>query len=364
MTTLYSIIVRYIGNKTRLLDFIHRVLHRRGITGGIAVDPFTGTASVARALKGWGFQVIASDLMEFSHVLARAYVEANAPPAFDRLAPTLEPHPPTLDGAISYLNELEPEPGFTYEHFSPAGDEGHRHERMYFTPENAAQIDRVRTTLEEWRQSDLIDDDAFYILLTSTIEAADRVANTAGIYAACIKRWQPNALRPLELRPPRLTPGKPSRALRAEALSLIRELEPFDLLYIDPPYNERQYPAYYHIPELIAMGWFDGPVELRGKTGLLPDAEKRSDWSSRRRCESALEELIASARCRHILMSYNSEGLIPETTIEEVFKEYGRPETYQRYNRNYRRYRSDADGADRRYRSDRVVEYLYSVEMR
>src|SRR5690625_4089112 len=99
MTTLYSIIVRYIGNKTRRLDIIHRVIHRRSITGGTAVDPFTGTASVARVLNGWCFQVIDSDLMEFSHVLARAYVEANAPPAFDRLAPTIEPHPPSLDGA-------------------------------------------------------------------------------------------------------------------------------------------------------------------------------------------------------------------------------------------------------------------------
>lgn len=340
--------MRYIGNKTRLLDFIRRVLQARGLTGGTAVDPFTGTASVARALKRWGFQVIASDLMEFAHVFGRAYVQANAPP--------------DLAGAIAHLNDLAPEPGFIHEHFTPAGTEGARHERMYFTPTNAARIDAVRTTIEGWRRSGSIDDDSFYILLAATIEAADRVANTAGVYAACIKSWQPNARRPFQLRLPRLTPGPGSRAARAEAVALVRELEHFDLLYIDPPYNERQYPAYYHIPELIAMGWFDGPVELRGKTGLLPDAEKRSAWSSRRHCGEALEELVASADCRHIVMSYNSEGLIPEETIERVFKEYGRASTYRRYTRRYRRYRSDTDGQGRRYRGDEVVEYLYCVE--
>jgi adenine-specific DNA-methyltransferase len=354
--------VRYLGNKTRLLDFIRRVLRARGISGGTAVDPFTGTASVARALKRWGFQVIAADLMEFAHVLGRAYVEAEGPPGLAALAAPLHPHPPTLAGAIAYLNDLAPEPGFLHEHFTPAGAEGLRHERMYFTPTNAARIDAVRATLEGWRRENRIDDDTFYILLAATIEAADRVANTAGVYAACIKSWQPNARRSVQLRLPRLTPGAGSRATRADALALVRELEPFELLYIDPPYNERQYPAYYHIPELIATGWFNGAVELRGKTGLLPDADKRSDWSSRRRCATALEELVASARCRRIVMSYNSEGLIPEATIERVLKAYGRAETYQRYTRRYRRYRSDTDGQGRRYRGDEVVEYLFCVD--
>lgn len=354
--------MRYIGNKTRLLDFIRRVLRTRGIAGGTAVDPFTGTASVARALKRWGFQVIASDLMEFAHVFARAYVQTDAPPDLAPLASRLHPHPPTLAGAIAYLNHLEPAPGFLHEHFTPAGAEGLRHERMFFTPVNAARIDRVRATIEEWRRERLIDDDTFYLLLAATIEAADRVANTAGIYAACIKSWQPNARRAFQLRLPRATPGPTSRATRADALTLVRELEPFDLLYIDPPYNERQYPAYYHIPELIATGWFSGPVELRGKTGLLQDADKRSEWSSRRHCATALEELVASSPCRHIVMSYNSEGLIPEETIARTLKSYGRADTYRRYTRRYRRYRSDTDGQSRRYRGDEVVELLFCVD--
>lgn len=354
--------MRYIGNKTRLLGFIHRVLRARGITGGTAVDPFTGTASVARALKRWGFHVVASDLMEYAYVFARAYVELKVQPAFDGLADELAPRPATLTGAIAHLNRLAPAPGFLTANFTPAGEEGRRHERMYFTPENAARIDTARSTLQRWRAETLIDDDAFFTLLAVIIEAADRVANTAGVYAACIKSWQPNARRTFQIRAPQLVLGDGCRAERIDALTLMREIEPFDLLYIDPPYNERQYPAYYHIPELIAMGWYDGPVLLRGKTGLLPDAEKRSDWSRRRRCEAALEELVAHAPCRHIVMSYSTEGIIPEQTIERVLKAYGRARTYRKYTHRYRRYRSDADGKGRTYRGDVVEENLFCVD--
>lgn len=358
----YSAAVRYIGNKTRLLGFIRTVLRARGIAGGTAVDPFTGTASVARALKRWGFRVVASDLMEYAYVFGRAYVEAAGPPDLSRLKVELGSRPATLAGVVAHLNHLDPEAGFLHAHYTPEGDEGRRWGRMYFTPANAARVDAVRAALERWRGEGLVDGDGFHLLLASLLEAADRVANTAGVYAACIKSWQPNAKRPLQLRPPRLVPGAGCRAAREDAFSLVAGIEPFDLLYLDPPYNTRQYPAYYHIPELIAAGWFDGPVSLRGKTGLLPDAHKRSDWSRRRRCEAAFEALVASAPCRHIVMSYNAEGILPEATIERVLRAHGRAGTYRKYTRRYRRYRSDSDGENRRYRGDEVEEYLYCVD--
>jgi adenine-specific DNA-methyltransferase len=60
-------------------------------------------------------------------------------------------------------------------------------------------------------------------------------------------------------------------------------------------------------------------------------------------------------------MSYNAEGIIPESTIERVLRRNGRHRTYRRYRLTYRRYRSDADGERRRYRGDSVEEYLYCV---
>jgi adenine-specific DNA-methyltransferase len=347
--------LRYIGNKTRLLHFIRRVLRARGIGPGTAVDPFSGTASVARALKRWRFQTAASDIMEYGFVLARAYVEVSAPPQFPALAGRLGSS--DLPRALDALNRLPGEPGLIHEHYSPAGADG----RMYFTPENAARIDAIRYQLESWRTAGEVDADGYHVLLAALIEAADRVANTTGVYAAFVKSWQPNARRALQLRPVSLIAGNGCTAARNDALDAVRNAGTFDLLYLDPPYNARQYAGYYHIPELIARGWFDGVVAMRGKTGLIDDRDRRSAWSSSRRCEAAFEQLVATTGWRHIVMSYNAEGIIREQTIERVLREHGQRATYRRYRQRYRRYRSDSDSATRQYRSDVVDEYLYCV---
>ncbi len=352
--------MRYIGNKTRLLDFIFGVLEERGITAGRAVDPFTGTASVARALKERGFHVVAADVMEYGYVFGRAYVAVTGEPDFAGVGGEVGDTSPA--GVVAYLNALPRRPGFIHRHFSPAGDVGRRYGRMYFTAANAARIDAVRDTIEAWHQAGRIDDDGFHVLLAALIEAADRVANTTGVYASFVKTWQPNARRRLKLNPPRIVPGNGCRAYRADALVIAREEAPFDLLYLDPPYNTRQYPGYYHVPEIIATGWYDGGVRLRGKTGLMPDDDRRSDWSRRGRCEDAFEELVATARWSRLVMSYNDEGIIPAATIERVLKAHGRAATYRKYRRDYKRYRSDADGENRSYAGDRVKEHLYCVD--
>jgi adenine-specific DNA-methyltransferase len=347
--------LRYIGNKTRLLDFIRRVLRARGIRPGAAVDPFSGTASVARALKRWRFATAASDIMEYGFVLARAYVEVAAPPQFPSLAGRIGGA--DLRHALDALNTLPGEAGFIHAHYSPAGADG----RMYFTADNAARIDAIRSQLEVWRAAGELDADGYHVLLAALIEAADRVANTTGVYAAFVKTWQPNARRPLQLRAVPLIAGNGCSAARSDALEAVQNAGTIDLLYLDPPYNARQYAGYYHIPELIARGWFDGAVALRGKTGLIEDRDRRSAWSSSRRCEAAFEQLVATSGWRHIVMSYNAEGIIREQTIERVLKEHGVRTTYRRYRQRYRRYRSDSDSAVRRYRSDVVDEYLYCV---
>jgi adenine-specific DNA-methyltransferase len=357
--------VRYIGNKNKLIPFINGALKELEVAGTTACDPFAGTAAVARFLKSHGYAVTTSDIMSFSLVLQWAYVVVDGVPRFDRLAGVIEPGPDALGDVIRILNRLEARHEFIYEHFCPEGRAGSRHGRRYFTAHNAERIDAVRRQIYEWREAGRLDDDEHYVLLAALIEAADRVANTTGVYAAYVKSWQPNAMRPLRLRPPRLVTGTGlrCRAYRRDALELVKEAQPFDLLYLDPPYNTRQYAGYYHIPEIIAEGWFGEPPRLRGKTGLPEDAGKRSDWSSRRRCERVFAELVAGAPCRHILMSYNSEGIISESCIEAALRGRGRAGTFRRLEQTYKRYRSDRDRETRRYRGDRVSERLYYVRV-
>ena len=367
--------MRYIGNKTRLLGFITSAMNRLGIPSGTVHDAFAGTSAVGRALKERGWRVASSDLMTYSYVFQRAYVVAQRVPSIAELraadpdlrralrSPRFRARVTARDdsplGVVAEFLEhwLDAEAGFFTAQF--AG------ERMYFTPENGQRIDAVRTALHRWHDAGLIGDDAFYLLLAALIEGADRVANTAGVYAAYIKSWQPNALRPLRLSPLHPMKGVPgSSAHRADALDVARLLGPIDLLYIDPPYNSRQYPGYYHVPELIARGWSETVPTLRGKTGLLPADGQRSAWCSARGVRLALRELLEATGARHVLVSYNSDGLLPEKVLKETLREASVDGAVRSFRKTYRRYRADSDRDGRRYRADGLRELLVYARLR
>ena len=366
--------MRYIGNKTRLLGFITRAIDRLGISVGTVHDAFAGTAAVGRALKERGWRVASSDLMTYSYVFQRAYVVAQRAPSVGALragdprfrsalrSARLRSPSESPDGALGTVAEylergLEMESGFFTAQFA--------NERMYFTPENAQRIDAIRATLHRWRQARLISEDTYYLLLAALIEGADRVANTAGVYAAYIKSWQPNALRPLELRPivPMKGPSGSSAHL-GDALDVARSLGRIDLLYVDPPYNTRQYPGYYHVPELIARGWSERAPILRGKTGLLPADGQRSAWCSARRVRHALQDLLNATGARHVLVSYNSEGLLPEKVLRATLRAASVDGRVVGFRKTYRRYRADSDHARRQYRSDGLRELLVYARLR
>ena len=387
--------MRYIGNKNKLLPFIGAFLDDMGIETGRALDAFAGTATVGRYLKSRGMEVVACDILSSSYIFQRAYVVTNGYPSFSGLAEDsnfqlaredesfrqmvesrfegqreLFDVPPAEAGALEevlvYLDTvLTPHAGFITKSYSAPHDD-QEGSRMYFTEANGRCIDMIRHQLHMWQETGSVDDDELHLLLASLLEAADSVANTTGVYAAFIKTWQSNALRPLKLKVPTLVPsdGQMCEALQGDVNQLILKLGSFDLLYLDPPYNTRQYSAYYHVPELIAEGWFDEEPALRGKTGLVPDEHKKSRWSSRADCVSALEELLDSADATHVLLSYNNEGIISETEIERLFKEFGLASTYQRVSRDHKRYRSASDNEARTYRRNRVTEYLYYVQLK
>jgi len=394
--------VRYIGSKSRLLGFIEKVLKDKVHGAGTGCDIFAGTAAVAGLFKDMGFTVISNDIMEYSYAFQVAAVKACGYPGFEGLysagvvtearaeiaaltawSPVeiaLPEEAAPLAGVINYLNRGHGNKGFFWDNFSvenvepspyrPPDKEQPGDERMFFTSENAERIDGIRTVLHEWRRQNMLTEIEFYLLLAALINAADVAANTTGVYGAFLKEFGSRQDRPLELKVPRMSlqsPAKPHRCRRGNALDCARE-EKFDLLYLDPPYNRRDYAANYHVPELIARGWFGWKPTLEGKTGMVREfSELRSGFCLKSKCINALEELVGAAvensGVRYIFMSYNTEGLIPDGEVERIFRSSGRPGTYERFTRDYKRYRSDSDSSGRSYRRDSVQEILYFVEV-
>ena len=387
--------MRYIGNKTKLLGFIGSVIDALGVTRGRAADAFAGTASAAQYLKRRGFTVESCDIMSYSYALQRACVQLDALPDFRPLLASdaevasvcrrtdfqatvasrfgsqrdLFGHGPDLSELgqiLVFLDSfLEPLSTFITREYSALQSGESPEARMFFTESNGRRIDAIRTRLHDWLRAETLTPDAFFLLLTCLIEGADSVANTTGVYAAFVKTWQSNAVKPLRLRLPDIVTdtGLACRAHQGDANLFVRDLPPVDLLYLDPPYNTRQYSSYYHVPEVIAEGWFGGEPAVRGKTGLIPDEHKKSNWSIQGECEAAFRDLIAHSEARYVLLSYNNEGIIPTETVDDVFREFGREGTLRTFTRDYSRYRSDRDHDQRVYKGDVVTEYVYAVEL-
>ena len=287
--------IKYLGSKRRLVPVLTEICRASGAR--TALDLFTGTTRVAQAFKAQGVHVTAVDSARYAHAFARTYIEADAA-ATDMGA---------LRAAVTHLNGLPGKPGYVTEEFS--------RQARFFQPHNAARIDAVRDAIDsEYAGSPL-----FHMLLTSLIEAADRVDSTTGVQMAYVKQWAPRSFNPLELRVPELLAGGgPRHPGRCGGAGGSPALGPFDLAYLDPPYNQHRYFTNYHVWETL-VAW-DAP-EAYGVARKRVDARDPSTHSvfnSKRTMPAALASVVQSVDCDLLVLSYNNESWLGLDELEAM----------------------------------------------
>jgi adenine-specific DNA-methyltransferase len=296
-------VIKYIGSKRRLVPVLGDICSAAGARR--ALDLFTGTTRVAQEFKRRGAHVTAVDNARYAEMFAACYVALDA----NEIA--------TADIAAA-LDDLAARPdvdGYVTETFC--------RQSRFFQEHNGRRIDAVRDAIErDYRDSWL-----YPVLLTSLIEAADRVDSTTGVQMAYVKQWAPRSYRPLELRVPELVAG-PGRAVRGDAVDLATELGPFDLAYFDPPYNQHRYFTNYHIWETL-VAW-DAP-ECYGvacKRIDARDASTKSVFNDRRRMPEALGAAIAKVDAALVVISYNDESWIDVDALEAMASGRGAVRTF------------------------------------
>ena len=354
--------MRYIGNKTKLLDRIYNAMKEHGVNGESFFDFFSGTASVAKFFKQNGYEVYSSDLLFMSYCLQRAYITNNIEPEFIKLLPRLSDCcrinllETPLDKVLHFLNECVPEKqGFIYKNYSVAGTKHLKQPRMYLSDNNAAKIDAIRQTIESWHVENLITEDEYYVLLACLLESVSLFTNVAGVYAAFQKKWDPRAIKPFVIKPIELCVGKKiGKAFNANSSDLLSKVKA-DIFYLDPPYNERQYAPNYHLLETIVK--YDNP-ELRGVTGMRDYSNQKSAFCRKESALAELEEIIKKAKCNYLLLSYNNEGIMPQEDILNIMKKYGETQLVEF---NYARYKSNSKVNTENKTS--VKEQLYIVKL-
>ncbi len=332
--------MNYIGSKLKLSPWIKEEIEyvvSGDLSEKIFCDIFAGTGIVGRTFKPHVKKVISNDLEDYSFVLNKNYIVNSA----------------CMEDKEKFIEELDALPlcedGFVYRHYCM----GSGSDRQYFSDENGKKIDTIRLKIEEWYKVKKIDDSMYYFLLASLLESADKVANTASVYGAYLKHLKKSAQKRLVLESAHFGLSQGLHEVHKEdSNELIKKIKG-DILYLDPPYNQRQYGANYHLLNTIAL--YDEFVPNE-KTGMRE--YNRSNYCKKQEVHKSFEDLIKNANFQYIFLSYNNEGIMSEDEVKNIMSKYGK---YDLKTKGYQRFEADK-GENKNRKADFTYEYLHILQ--
>jgi adenine-specific DNA-methyltransferase len=352
--------MNYIGSKLSLLGFLEESINKVVDKNCHSFcDLFAGTGIVGRYFKRKGYKIIANDIQYYSYVLNRHYIGNHKELKFSGLVRDIPALKKIKLGdkrgfVCNYLSDLDGEKGFIYNNYCAGGTKDKKEERQYFSDENGMKCDAIRQKIEKWKIEKLISNDEYYFLIASLLESIDKNANTASIYGAFLKKLKRTAQNSLILKPAELIINEQDHMVYNEDINKVAGKVSGDILYLDPPYNHRQYATNYHMLETIAK--YDNP-KIHGKTGLRDYQNQKSLYCSRTQVKEAFKDLVLKARVKYIFLSYNNEGLMTLGDIKDIMRQRGK---YGYFTKNYNRFKADK-AEKREYKATKTVEYLHYV---
>jgi adenine-specific DNA-methyltransferase len=288
-------VVKYIGSKRVLAPAIERLARELPVSS--ACDLFAGTTRVGQAFRRAGLRVLSNDLATYSEALGQAYIVAGGE---DRRR---------LPELLGHLASRPPEHGYFTETFCV--------ESRYLQPHNGMRVDAIRSEID---RLDLTPTERG-LVLTSLLEAADRVDSTCGLQMAYVKEWAPRSYGDLELREPAAVDGPAGSVTRADANELAPELGAFDCVYVDPPYNQHSYFSNYHVWETLVR--WDAPETYGVACKRVDCRTTKSPFNSKRRAWDAVEQLIGALPSPWLVVSFNDEGFHDLAAVEALLAEKG-----------------------------------------
>lgn len=302
--------IKYLGSKRTLVPLLTQLAISSG--ANTALDLFTGTTRVARGFKEQGIHVTAVDTASYSHVFAKTWIELDKNTCDQT----------ELDDALVFLDSLKPSAGYFTKTFCE--------DARYFQPKNGERVDSIRDAIEaNYKQSWLYEP-----LLAALILAADRVDSTTGIQMAYLKQWASRSNNRLELQDPGLIAGS-GKAILGDALEVVSQIEPVDLAYLDPPYNQHRYFANYHIWETLVRWDAPGTYGIANKREDVRTDTNRSPFNSKPNMAPALERLISDVKAQTIVLSYNNESWLDREQLIKMCRVKGEVEvidvSFRRY---------------------------------
>lgn len=341
--------LNYIGSKFQLLEWITNNMKEKTNWSSFAdktiADLFAGTGIVSYHFRKNNANVISNDAELYSSIITHAFTRSIYT---DNCKSIIE-----LFQNDIQENKHSDTNGFITTHYSPQGI----NERKFFTIENAKRIDYIRNKLETIKNT--MNDDEYKFILASILLSADAVSNVPAVYGCFLKNFKTKAEKHLRLLPihnntdPALEQSKTyhSDVLDTEFISSFET----DMVYLDPPYNERQYSKNYFPLNIIAKTpeQLLSELPLKGKTGIPVDCFISPFCKKGESVENAFDTLFRELKTKWIFVSYNSESIVSKDKMLQIMNNYGTASVIER---DYKRFKSFE------YNNDvNIKEYLFCL---
>lgn len=323
------LIQRYLGNKALIADTIVATVKDLARPGDLIFDAFSGTLSVTASLRDAGFRVASNDISHFSWTYARAYFsEAELPwPEKSIVNCDIEKNlawQSAIDELTAPYSNCFPKLARRrdiFDHYCEAGTKsdfvsarGRTGRRRFFSSSNAELIDRALSRIRYWYRESIISEHSRCILMATLLSAVEKVSNTQGTFHDFPREYfDPRALQAIVLRAPDASlfsaPSCKYIGKARDTLEFVDELPEHRAIYIDPPYNFRQYTSYYFMLNLLSQypdiedldGYFSQIEFVRGQN---MQSDFKSSFSSKKTFISSLGKLISKAKAQYVILSY------------------------------------------------------------
>ena len=274
---------RYIGSKARMLNFINEVIQKEKIEFSSFFDLFAGTGIVGDFFNDSKTKIYVNDLLKSNYL---SYLAWFGNEKVDKKK---------IEKMILEYNSLG---NLEDNYFSiNFGD-------TYFSKDNCKKIGYIRENIENCFLNNEINTRERAILITSLLYAMDKIANTVGHYDAYRKNGDLDKkleLCMLDLKP--IANNKNNKIFNEDSNELVRNIKA-DVVYIDPPYNSRQYSDAYHLLENVAT-W--EKQEVFGVAKKMKRNGIKSKYCSVS-APLAFKDLIENINAKYIIVSYNNMG--------------------------------------------------------
>lgn len=305
---------RYIGGKSKLIDWIFSII-KEECEGDCFADVFAGTGVVSAVAVKHFKKIILNDFLHSNYAIYQAFFGKGE---WDKNK---------IDNIIKDFNNISAE-DLDDNYFSD------NFGGKYFSKNSSKIIGFIRESIEKNKKN--LTGREYFMLIASLLYSIDKIANTVGHYDAYFKKDQLSDdffMRPID-------PIETQEVFifQEDTNALAKKIKA-DIVYIDPPYNSRQYSRFYHVLETLTK-W--NKPELYG-VALKPALENMSDYCTTS-AKDKFAELVNDIDARYLVVSYNntydsksssSKNKITLQEIEKILKLKGKTKVFEKKHKHF-----------------------------